>query len=251
MSLIKNIYLLAILLLSISCSVIRKSHAFTRETVYKTSGLTITRIAPDVYQHTSYLTTESFGTVSCNGMIVTNRNESVVFDTPVSDTVSSELINWINQHLKSRITAIVPTHFHKDCLGGLNEFHKNNIPSYAYFRTIEFAKANQFPIPINSFNDSLNLSIGSENVLISFFGEGHTKDNIVAYYPAENILFGGCLIKELNAGKGNLEDANEDAWPQTVKKIQQKYPYVKKVIPGHGEIGNFELLNYTIDLFSN
>jgi hypothetical protein len=40
--------------------------------------------------------------------------------------------------------------------------------------------------------------------LTKFFGEGHTKDNVVAYFLSEKILFGGCLLKELEASKGYL-----------------------------------------------
>ncbi|MDZ7613831.1 MAG: hypothetical protein U5K51_09100 [Flavobacteriaceae bacterium] len=53
--------------------------------------------------------------------------------------------------------------------------------------------------PINDFNESLTLSIGNKKVNAEYFGEGHTKDNIVGYFPNENAVFGGCLIKEVGA----------------------------------------------------
>ena len=58
-----------------------------------------------------------------------------------------------------------------------------------------------------------------------------------------------CLIKEAKAGKDNLAEANVKAWPETVRKVKKKYPKVKKIIPGHGELGGIELLDYTIGLF--
>lgn len=82
-----------------------------------------------------------------------------------------------------------------------------------------------------------------------FFGEGHTKDNVVGYFPEAEAIFGGCLIKESGAGKGNLEDANVAAWSATVKKLKRSYPRAKTVIPGHGKSGGRELLDYTIKLF--
>lgn len=228
----------------------RKDNAFVPKTVYKSDDLVITQVSPDVYMHTSYLSTQNFGKVPCNGIIVKNKNEAVILDTPVDDKTSSVLISWIRNELKSNITAVIPTHFHEDCLGGLQEFHKNHIPSYAYYRTIEAARAKGFVVPMNGFQDSLNLKTGNGHVSLAFFGEGHTKDNIVAYYAPDHILFGGCLIKELNAGKGNLADANEQAWSESVRKIQKKYPEIRKVIPGHGEPGDARLLQYTITLFS-
>ena len=85
---------------------------------------------------------------------------------------------------------------------------------------------------------------------ISFFGEGHTPDNVVAYLPTDQTLFGGCLIKSLGAGKGNLEDANVQDWSSTVTKIKKSYPNVRIVIPGHGNPGSQDLLDYTIEMFS-
>ena len=71
---------------------------------------------------------------------MSNNKETIVFDTPTNGKSSEELIKWINGTLHSKINAIIPTHFHDDCLGGLQAFHNNNIPSYAYAKTIELAK---------------------------------------------------------------------------------------------------------------
>ena len=218
--------------------------------MYQSENLVITQITPDIYQHTSFLQTESFGNVPCNGMIVHNNNETAVIDTPVNDKISEELILWIQNSLHSEIVAVVPTHFHDDCVGGLNTFHKHRIPSVAYFKTIAITKEKQLPVPQKSFDKSLKITVGNEKISLDFFGEGHTKDNVVAYVPSEKVLFGGCLIKELNAGKGNLEDANEQDWAQTVQLIKNTYPDIKTIIPGHGTPGNQQLLDYTIKLFT-
>lgn len=222
---------------------------FRPKVVYRSEDLTVTQIAPNSFLHISFLQTNDFGKVPCNGLIVRNRNEAIVFDTPADDKSSEKLIRWIKDTLHLRINAIIPTHFHNDCLGGLKAFHENGIASFACFKTIELAKENNFVVPENSFSDSLVLKLGDKNVTAKFFGEGHTKDNIIGYFPEENIMFGGCLIKELNAGKGYLGDANVSEWSATVEKIKKEYPAVKFIIPGHGAYGNKELLDYTIKLF--
>lgn len=218
--------------------------------VYQSGVLIITQLTNNVYIHTSFFHSETFGKVPCNGMIVTSQNEAVVFDTPANDTSSAELINWL-KHLDYKIKAVVPTHFHQDCVGGLNEFHKHNVPSYANQKTIALAKGRGFNVPQNGFSDSLVIPISNNKVNAAFIGEGHTQDNIVGYFHEDGVLFGGCLIKELNAGKGNLEDANVVEWSNTVKKLKSKYPEVKIVIPGHGMHGDPSLLDYTISLFNN
>ena len=77
-------------------------------------------------------------------------NEVIVLDTPVDDIVSAELSNWLEeQNLK--IKAVMPTHFHDDCLGGLNIFHEKNIPSHALDKTIELAIKANVSVPKNEF----------------------------------------------------------------------------------------------------
>lgn len=90
---------------------------------------------------------------------------------------------------------------------------------------------------------------GSERVLLRHFGEGHTVDNVVGYFTKEDVLFGGCLVKEIDASKGYLGDANVDEWSATVERVKQAYPRVKIVVPGHGQCGDRRLLDYTIGLF--
>jgi len=70
---------------------------------------------------------------------------------------------------------------------------------------------------------------------VHYYGEGHTKDNVIVYFPDDKVVFGGCLIKAVDAGKGNLEDANVAAWPETVRKLKRNYPDTKIVIADHGK----------------
>jgi len=160
-----------------------------------------------------------------------------------------ELINWVENELHCKIKAIIPTHFHSDCLGGLEEFHKHGISSYANNETIKLTKSKNLVSPQNGFDNLLELNVGDKKITAEYFGEGHTRDNIIGYFPDEKVMFGGCLIKELGAGKGNLEDANTTAWPATVTKLKEKHPNTSLVIPGHGKSGGTDLLDYTIKLF--
>ena len=216
--------------------------------IYGSENLTVIKLSENVYQHISYLQTDSFGKVECNGMVVVDNGEAGIFDTPADAVSSKELIEFL-QEQNIEIKSIVATHFHDDCIGGLDEFHKAGVSSYANYKTIEFLKGAEKNIPQNGINDEFILNVGTKKVFLNYFGEGHTKDNIVAYYPDEKTLFGGCLLKEMNATKGYLGDANENAWSETVTKLKEKYPDIQTVIPGHGKIGGMELVDYTIGLF--
>lgn len=219
------------------------------QVVYESDMLRIEQITKNSYRHVSYLQTQDWGKVECNGMIALLETEAVVFDTPVSAEASTELIDWLNGERGCSIKAVVPTHFHIDCLGGLEVFHAQEIPSYAHKMTIKLAEQNGSIVPMNSFDDKMSFFISGEDVIVKYHGAGHTEDNVVAYYPAEEVLFGGCLIKTINAGKGNLDDADVKAWPSTVESVKESYPFVQHVIPGHGRDGDASLLEYTIELF--
>lgn len=248
--LLKTLLISLIALFNLNCSA-PKSEDFKAKELYKSDDLIVTQISENAFIHTSFLQTDDFGKVPCNGLIVRDNKETIIFDTPTEDKSATELINWIEKTLNSKINAIIPTHFHDDCLGGLQAFNEKQIPSYANEHTIELAKANNFVLPKNGFKDSLTLKVGKEKIIAKFLGEGHTKDNVIGYFPSENIMFGGCLVKELNATKGYLGDANVAAWSSTVQNVKAAFPKVKTVVPGHGAYGNQKLLDYTITLFRN
>lgn len=243
----KSLSFILLLFAIISCT--KQIQPSTKQyTTYESKNLTIIKLSENVYQHISYLQTNDFGKVPCNGMIVVDNGEAAVFDTPTDRESSKELIEFL-QSLSFKIKSVTATHFHEDCIGGLDEFHKIGVPSYANKMTIELLKDETKNIPQNGIDKEFTIKVGNKKVYLNYFGEGHTKDNIVAYFPDGKTLFGGCLIKEMNATKGYLGDANENAWSETVTKLKQKYPNIQTVIPGHGERGGKELLDYTIGLF--
>ena len=220
-----------------------------KDVLYSSETLKVEEISENIFKHISYLETDDFGKVSCNGMIYINGDKALIYDTPTDKSASSELIEWIQKKNQMEIVAVIVTHFHVDCLGGLKVFHENNILSYALNSTIELARENNKVLPENGFDKEININLGGAFAMAKYFGPGHTTDNIVGHIPAENTLFGGCLIKARNAKKGNLEDANTAEWAATVQSIKNAYPDIKIVIPGHGDSGGKELLDYTIELF--
>jgi metallo-beta-lactamase class B len=217
---------------------------------YTSDQLKIKSLGTNIFVHISYLVTNDFGKVECNGMVYLHGDEAIVFDTPTDDKAASELIDWIEVKQGKKIKAVVVTHFHEDCLGSLKQFHDNETMSYALSNTIELARdAGVEVLPISGFDHHIEFTVGGEPIYATYYGAGHTKDNIVGYVPNEQTLFGGCLIKTLNAGKGYLGDAHVQEWPTTVEAIKKNLPQIKRVIPGHGNEGGKELLDYTIELF--
>lgn len=248
----KNLLPLLLALFSlffINCN-LNNRKPFVQKELYRSNNLIINQIAEHSFVHTSFLQTTDFGNVPCNGLIISNNKEAIIFDTPTNNETSEELITWLKDSLGCTIKGVIATHFHNDCVGGLFAFHERNIPSYANIETIKLVKEQNYELPKNGFKDSINLKVGTELLVARFFGEGHTKDNVVGYFPLDEVIFGGCLIKELDASKGFLGDANLEEWAKTVEKVKQAYPNVKLVVPGHGASGGQALFDYTIQLFN-
>lgn len=216
---------------------------------YKSATLELQPINPNLLVHVSYINTDSWGKVPCNGLVYISKDSAFIFDTPTNDTSSRELIRILQKKWKLTIKGVVVTHFHTDCLGGLTAFHQAGIPSFSNEKTIGFAKQAGFPLPQQGFSEELVTHLNGQPIIHRFFGEGHTKDNIVSYIPEYKALFGGCLLKEKGAGFGFVGDANITAWSATVNAVKKTYPNLQHVIPGHGKIGDAGLLDYTASLF--
>jgi metallo-beta-lactamase class B len=210
----------------------------------------VRQLSPKVYLHISTLKSQDFGNVLCNGLIYISNHEAVIIDTPPDTAQTVALLDWLTQQFPgTKIKAVIVTHFHLDCLGGLPVFHERGILSYGYQLTPELAIANHATPPEHTFYQELSLYIGGEKVQSRYFGEAHTRDNIVVWIPSEKILFGGCMVKAQGSEKGNLADANQAAWSRTVTNVKNAFPYAKLVVPGHGKTEDTSLLNYTISLF--
>lgn len=211
--------------------------------------LEIVKLSDHSYLHVSYLDLEDGRSFACNGYIYANKGEAFVFDTPVNDSIANQLIGYLQNDLQLKVKGVVISHRHRDAVGGLRAFTKANIPSYASMRTADFLKADSLIIS-HPFKDKQVLQLGGSDIENYFFGEAHTSDNIVSYIPEERLLFGGCMIKAEDADPGNLNDANLEQWAQTVAQIKDEFPDVQTVVPGHGAIGQSQLLDYTVSLFT-
>ena len=147
---------------------------------------------------------------------------------------------------------MIATHRHDDTMGGLNFMHQHRVSSYALELTRDIAKSENLPLPQHTFKDSLLLKLDDEPLICRYFGGGHTSDNIVVWIPGDKILFGGCLIRSAGANNlGNTTDADLNAWPETVKKLLAAYKDCKIVVPGHGGIGDFSLIEHTLELLES
>ena len=242
------INLLFIVFLFLSIASCKKEHI--TQIINISDDLQIQKLDDHSYIHISQITLQNGKQFACNGFVYINNAEAYVFDTPANDKATLALIDWLQKEQKVVIKGVIFNHFHADCTEGMDVFKNNNIPCIASRKTAAFMQKEGYDSPDDVFENMLKLKLGNKTIINTYFGEAHTKDNIVSYFPDDKILYGGCMIKSLNAQKGNLADANIEEWANTVTNIKNEYPDVEIIIPGHGNYGGPELLDYTITLFS-
>ena len=207
------------------------------------------QLSENAYVHVSYSELPKFGRFPSNGLIFINGSKAFLFDTPVTDSLTMDLVSWIKDSMKLKIVGFVPNHWHVDCMGGLGYLQNQKIESYANQMTIDIAKANKLPVPTHGFKDSLQLQLGNKWIQCYYLGAAHSLDNIVVWIPSEQILFAGCMIKSVNSvDLGNIVDGDLIAYPKTIDKLMDRFPNAKIVIPGHGQFGGVELIKHTKEL---
>lgn len=230
-------------LINLSC--ISQEHKL----IHVSKDIELTRLTRNAFVHVSYVNDLKYGRFSSNGFLYISNGKAFLFDTPVNDSLTKELLTWIYDSLKVEIVGFVPNHWHSDCMGGLSYIKEQGINSFGNQMTIDIARSKGLPFPSNGFNDSLTLTLGDKEVCCYYLGAAHSTDNIVVWIPSEKILFPGCMCKDLNTnGLGNVIDGNLADYPKTIEKIIVKFDSAKVVVPGHGQIGGVELLKHTMEL---
>ncbi|CAM3293882.1 BlaB/IND/MUS family subclass B1 metallo-beta-lactamase [Flavobacterium longum] len=209
--------------------------------------LEIQKLTEDFYVFTTH---KDYGgqPYPANGMYIVTPKGAILIDTPWDTTQCQPLLDSIWRKHKKKVILCLATHFHDDRTGGFDIFRKAGIATYSSEQTYALCekfgepKANKIVRPDQMFE------FGTHRFRVIYPGEGHTPDNIVVWFPADKILYGGCFVKsEESPDLGNLADANVQAWPNSIQNVMSRCPDAKFVIPGHlGWQGN--ALEHTLKL---
>ncbi|MDX9847067.1 MAG: subclass B1 metallo-beta-lactamase [Tenuifilaceae bacterium] len=241
----KRFFLFATLLLTMS--IIGKGQPMA--TIKINDDIFLQQIKDSVFTHVTYHADTIYGRFSSNGLIFIKKGEALMVDTPMDKEQTRVLCEYLLSKMGVKVTKFIAGHFHDDCIGGLEYLKKLGIESVANRLTIDLCIKHGLPVPSLPFDNYLKFSFNGEDVVCQYFGGGHTIDNIVVWFPAQKVLFGGCLIKSIHSSNlGNLADAVLGSWRQTVLKVIDAFPEAEVVIPGHGAIGDSSLLKHTVKL---
>jgi metallo-beta-lactamase class B len=230
-------------------SIVGFGQTFENEILNVSNDLRLIKLTDNSFIHESFFTSEKFGRFGSNGMILIDNGKAFLFDTPMTDSVTIQLLDFIEDSLRLEIVGFIANDWHSDSMEGLDLIIKKGIKSYSNEMTRKINSEKGLPIPEVGFIDSLTIQFGDYELICRYHGAAHTFDNIVVWIPKEKILFADCMIKETRARNlGFTGDGDLNSYPSTLKKVRDLYSDAKYVIPGHGRVGGIELIDHTIEL---
>lgn len=210
--------------------------------------LKISHLTGDFYIYTTYSTYQG-SKIPANGMYLLADNAVVLFDTPWDTTQFQPLLDSIKLKHNKNVTICIATHWHSDRTEGLEYYKRQGIKTYTTSLTDELSKKNNKKRAEFLMTKDTVFTVGEHSFEIYYPGEGHTADNIIAWFNREKILYGGCLIKGADARDlGYLGDANILEYEMTLKKVHQKCADPKFIIVSHHNWKNNNSLKHSIKL---
>ncbi len=211
-------------------------------------SLIISHLAGDFYIYTTYGSYKG-NPVPANSMYLVTTKGVVLFDTPWDSTQFQPLLDSIKIKHNKDVILCISTHFHEDRTAGLEFYRRKGIKTYTTEQTDKISKLrDEKRAEFLIYKDTL-FTMGQHMFQTYYGGQGHSPDNIVIWFDKEKILYGGCLVKSMEASDlGNLSDANVKAWAATIKNIQQKFRNPDYIIPGHLDWHSKEALTHTLTL---
>ncbi|MFC4653808.1 MULTISPECIES: subclass B1 metallo-beta-lactamase [Rheinheimera] len=212
--------------------------------------LEVIQLSPDLWVHRSWYSFPNGVRFYSNGLLARYQGEIWIIDTAWGKDSTKVLLDWVQQQLKLPVHSVVATHSHADKTGGSAELYQRHIPFFSSAQTRLLTVKENVPLPQSLGRFAVGQSMSYGPFELYYPGPGHTVDNLVAYVPAAQVLVGGCAIKAPRfPGLGYIGEADLQHWPQALQSIRQQYGQATVVVPGHGEIADLKLIDYSLNLF--
>ena len=210
--------------------------------------LNISHLTGDFYVYTTYNVYEG-NSIPAHGMYVLTNDGAVLFDTPWDTTQFQPLLDSIKIRHNKEVIICIATHWHSDRTEGLGYYKRHGIKTYTTKLTDDLSKKNNKKRAEFLMTNDTVFTVGQYSFEVYYPGEGHTSDNIIAWFGNEKVLYGGCLIKGADAENlGYLGDANVSEYEATLKNVKKKCPDPKFIIVSHHDWTNVNSLKHSIKL---
>lgn len=152
----------------------------------------------------------------------------------------------IRQVTKKPIREVVVPDYHADRAGGSGYFRSIGAKVVSRRQTVELLRERWdrdvrdlgkthpgFPAIPLTLPDTVyegNYELQGGRVRAIYTGPAHTPDGVFVYFPEEKVLYGNCILKEQ---LGNLDSADVEEYPKTLKKLKDLKLGYTAIIGGH------------------
>jgi len=216
----------------------------------------VEQLAPGLWLHRTEQKLGNGMLFTANGLLLETPQGIWMLDTAWGYYPTVDLLHWIDTVLQKPVVKAIATHGHDDRVGGAAALAERHIPLQVTAQTAALVqqrtKTEDLLLPVQAV---VNLQVAEkyQDGPVEWFypGAGHTSDNIVLWLPQYQLLLGGCAVKAPRyPGLGNIADADVAEWPHSLQRIQQAYPDIKILVPGHGDVADAGLLSYSLGLMN-
>lgn len=173
----------------------------------------------------------------------------VLVDTFPTPYDAREIVKYVDEELKSKISLVINTHHHWDhALGGQvysdarfisHKKCKERMIAYRDEVMTEAARRRRLAdlnptYPQETITESTTLNMGDTTIELLYKGPAHTDNDLLVYLPENKALITADVFVphtlypiSLNSG-GSISN-----WMQILRALPKEYPRVETVIPGH------------------
>lgn len=161
-----------------------------------TQPVTLDKISDNLYQ--------VLGGRGANGGMYIGDNEVVIIDSKMDKASVDGIFAAVKKVTDKPVTILINTHSDGDHING-NQFFPEEVIIVAHDNCRKefllpqrdgspsaWTSDEMMPfVPEITFNDKMQLHLGSKNIELYYFGVGHTTGDIVVYFPEEKTAFIG------------------------------------------------------------
>ncbi len=162
--------------------------------------------------------------------------EGVILVDDKFDQDGPEIRAKVKSVTNQPIKYIINTHQHGDHTGG----NKSFLESSAEIIVHRNARANMVQqkmpgLPRITFSDESQLFLGGKEVVVRYFGRGHTNGDAMVFFPSEKVVHTGDLFVRSGAPFIDYSSGGSlKAWDKTLEGALKGD--FETVIPGHGAV---------------
>jgi len=200
-----------------------------------------------------------------NSAVYVGQNSVTIIGATWTPETAKLLHVEIQKITKKPIGEVINTNYHPDRAGGnaywksigakiiatqmTDELLKRDFQSVVEGTQKGFPDYPSVPLVRPTVTHASDFELQGGAVKAFYLGPSHTPDGIFVYFPNEQVLYGGCILKEQ---LGNLAYADVTEYPKTLLKLKQRMLPIKTIIAGHwSAIHGPELIDRYLELLSN